>query len=86
MGMKDKVKTKGTHSNVDQKKPAPSNHEDFKLGEGYGSGEKQSDYQEHPSQKQYGDNPNPKSGGGYTKAGAAQPREEQNSPKPEIRK
>jgi hypothetical protein len=72
--MKNKIKhTKGTNSTNAQPKPTPSNHENFRLGQGYGSGEGVSEYQEHPSKKQLGDNPLPKSGGGYAKAGNAQP-------------
>ena len=53
--------------------PTPA-HQNFKLGEGYGSGEKESDFQEHPSsQAQYGDNPAPNDGGGYEAAGDTQP-------------
>jgi len=78
--MKDKTKTKHTHSNDSHEKSNPSNHEDFKLGQGYGSGEAESEYQEHPSQKQYGDNPLPKSGGGYAKSGEVQPREDAKTP------
>jgi hypothetical protein len=71
--MKNPTKTKGTHSNTAEKKPELSNHEDFILGQGYGSGEPDSEAHEHASKKQYGDNPLPKSGGGYGKAGEAQP-------------
>jgi hypothetical protein len=78
--MKDKSKTKHIHTNDAQEKPSLSNHEDFKLGQGYGSGEAESEYQEHPSQKQYGDNPMPKSGGGYAKAGHAQPKQDPATP------
>ena len=52
-------------------------HENFKLGQGYASGEKGSDSSEHRSSTQLGDNPLPKSGGGYAKAGNAQPKEDQ---------
>jgi hypothetical protein len=72
--MKDKTKTKRTHSNTGKVIPEPSNHENFKLGQGYGSGEDESDFQEHPSEKQFGDNPRPQSGGGYAKSGHAQPK------------
>ena len=77
--MKNKTKTKGTHSNTGKVLPEPSNHENFKLGQGYGSGEDESDFQEHPSEKQMGDNPLPKSGGGYAKAGHAQPKQDAES-------
>jgi|GEM_PF-4668143 len=40
-------------------------HKSFKVGQGYGSGEKDSDAKEHPSLRQYGDNPLPPSGGNY---------------------
>jgi hypothetical protein len=51
-------------------------HENFKLGQGYGSAEKGSEASLHVSTHQYGDNPLPKSGGGYAKAGDIQPDEE----------
>ncbi len=61
------------------KKPKPT-HEEFQLGNGYGSAERGSDAEEHKSAKQYGDNPLPKSGGGYGKAGVVQPKQEPATP------
>ena len=61
--------------------PKPT-HEEFQLGNGYGSAEKHSDAEDHKSKKQLGDNPLPKSGGGYGKAGAVQPKEEASTPAP----
>lgn len=72
--MKDKNKTKKNHTNTSVIKPVPSNHEDFKLGQGYGSGEEESEYQGHPSKKQFGDNPLPKSGGNYAHSDGIQPK------------
>ena len=63
-----------------QKQKIKSEHEKFQLGNGYGSGEKGSDAEEHKSKKKLGDNPLPKSGGGYGKAGVAQPFEETETP------
>lgn len=62
--------------------PTQPTHEEFQLGNGYGSAEKYSDAEEHKSRKQYGDNPLPKSGGGYGKAGVIQPKEEPQTPSP----
>jgi hypothetical protein len=45
--MKEKFKLKGTHHKARELKPEVSNHEDFKLGQGYGSGERESAYQSH---------------------------------------
>lgn len=59
MGMKPNEKVK-----PQDEKPL---HKKFKKGLGYGSSESDSDFQEHPSDKQYGDNPLPPSGGGYEK-------------------
>lgn len=50
------------------KKTDATNYDEFNLGQGYGSGQKGSDARKKRSLKQYGDNPLPKSGGGYAKA------------------
>jgi hypothetical protein len=57
-------------------KPRPE-HEEFKLGQGYGSAEKGSEASTHVNKSQYGDNPIPKSGGGYGKTGSIQPKDEE---------
>jgi hypothetical protein len=45
---------------------APKPHEQFNVGQGYGSGERTSEFQrKRKSGKQLGDNPLPDSGGGY---------------------
>jgi hypothetical protein len=57
--MKEKFKLKGTHHKARELKPEVSNHEDFKLGQGYGSGERESAYQSQPSKKQLSDDEAP---------------------------
>lgn len=58
-----------------QKQAVPE-HEKFKSGQGYGSAEPGADAQEHQSNRQYGDNPLPPSGGDWRKAGEMQPEED----------
>ena len=66
-------------NDMTDKKPK-STHEEFQLGSGYGSAERGSDAESHKSKKQFGDNPLPKSGGGYSKAGVVQPKQEPTAP------
>lgn len=60
-------------------------HENFKAGQGYGSSEPGAESQDKQSDRQYGDNPLPPSGGEWRKAGEMQPEEDPEGDEPSAK-